>query len=300
MTEKGYRIIAALQDNEKMKKFIHRLVQKEARYVKDVAELNGMVPFYSGVEGVQSLDALKHELRSADWVADGEGRNAPLSETGYKSVASRKSKPHMLAFARRILDARGLKCADEGALTGLMAYFDGEIAVQSFDALSKELVSAPWASPRAAAAEAEAAPQLLQLGAALDAPSGNIEDSVPTTEKGYQTVAALKDNQKMKTFIHRVVEKEARYIKDPAELSGLVPFYSGVEGVKTLNALKQELRSAAWVADGEGRNAPLSEIGYQRVAVRKSKPHMLAFARRILDARGLKCADEGALIGLMT
>merc|ERR550514_1470186 len=105
-----------------------------------------MVPFYSGVESVQTLDALKHELRSAPWVADGEGRNAPLNEKGYQKVASLKSKPHMVAFARRILDAAAKKPDDEGALIGLIPYFDGEIAVQSFDVLSTELLSAPWAS----------------------------------------------------------------------------------------------------------------------------------------------------------
>merc|ERR1719326_1300230 len=149
-TEKGYQMVATLKDNEKMKTFIHRVLQAEARYVKDVAELNGMVPFYSGVQSVQNLDALKHELRSAAWVADGEGRNAPLNEIGYQKVASLKSRAHMIAFARRILDSADKKCADEGALIGLIPYFDGEISVQTFEALGKELVSAPWASPRTA------------------------------------------------------------------------------------------------------------------------------------------------------
>merc|ERR1719199_413085 len=149
-TEKGYQMVASLKDDEKMKKFIHRLVQAEARYIKDVAQLNGMVPFYSGVQAVQNLDALKHELRSAAWVADGEGRNAPLNEIGYQKVAALKSKPHMVAFARRILDAADRTCADEGGLSGIIPYFDGETAVQSFDALRNELVSATWASPRIA------------------------------------------------------------------------------------------------------------------------------------------------------
>merc|ERR1719326_2716068 len=141
-TEKGYQMVATLKDDEKMKTFIHRVVQSEARYIKGVAELNGMVPFYSGVQSVQNLDVLKHELRSAAWVADGEGRNAPLNEIGYQKVASLKSKSHMVAFARRILDSAGKKCTDEGGLIGLIPYFDGEIAVQSFDALRNELLSA--------------------------------------------------------------------------------------------------------------------------------------------------------------
>jgi len=58
---------------------------------------------------------------------------------------------------------------------------------------------------------------------------GSIGSTVPLTEKGYQTVASLKDDKEMKAFIHRVLEKEARYAKEPAELSGLVPFYSGTQ-----------------------------------------------------------------------
>merc|ERR1719199_1077165 len=131
-TEKGYQMVATLKDDEKMKTFIHRVVQAEARYVKDVAALNGLVPFYSGVQSVQNLDALKHELRSAAWVADGEGRNAPLNEIGYQKVASLKSKPHMMAFARRILDAADRTCADEGGLSGMIPYFNGETSVQNF------------------------------------------------------------------------------------------------------------------------------------------------------------------------
>merc|ERR1719222_965424 len=66
--------------------------------------------------------------------------------------------------------------------------------------------------------------------------------SVPLSEKGYQTIAALNNDQEMKEFIHRVLEKEARYATEPAELNGLVPFYSGTHSVQSLDALKREIR----------------------------------------------------------
>jgi len=126
-----------------------------------------------------------------------------------------------------------------------------------------------------------------------------VGSSVPTTEKGYQLVAELKDDNEMKAFVYRLVEKEARFVKDAAELSGMLPFYSGTQGVQSFESLKKELRDVPWVVDGEGRNAALNEEGYQKVGKHKSRPHMMAFARRILDANFKKCSDEGALIGLV-
>jgi hypothetical protein len=71
-----------------------------------------------------------------------------LNEEGYQKVAKRRSKAHMMAFARRILDAEDRKCNSEGDLSGMMSYFDGEISVQTFEQLRRELLSASWAQPR--------------------------------------------------------------------------------------------------------------------------------------------------------
>jgi len=148
LSEKGYQLVAALKSDEEMKHFVHRLLEKEGRYVKEVAELNGLVPFYSGTQNVQNVENLKKELRSALWVAEGEGRTAPLNEVGYQKVAKLKSKSHMMAYSRRLLDGFLRKCSDEGALKGVVPYFNGEISVQSFEQLKKELLSAPWAVAR--------------------------------------------------------------------------------------------------------------------------------------------------------
>merc|ERR1719162_1055173 len=148
LTEKGYQLVADVKNDNEMKDFVFRVLEKEARYARDAAELSGLVPFYSGTQNVQSLESLKTELRDAPWVADGEGRSAALNEEGYQKVAKRKSKPHMMAYARRILDDSFKKSSDEGALIGLMPYFDGEISVQSFGQLRSELLSAPWAVSR--------------------------------------------------------------------------------------------------------------------------------------------------------
>jgi len=144
LSEKGYQQIAAQRSDDEMKAFVHRVLAKEARYVKDVAELSGFVGFYSGTQGVQDLESLKRELRASPWVAEGEGRTAPLTDFGYQKVAKLKSNAHMMAFARRILNLNNKVCSDEGALIGLVPYYSGQVTVQSFDLLTRELLSAPW------------------------------------------------------------------------------------------------------------------------------------------------------------
>lgn len=144
VSENGYQQVAAQKSDEEMKAFIHRVLAAEARYVSDVAELNGLVPFYSGTQNSQNLESLKEELRKAPWVAEGEGRTAPLNDFGYQKVASLKSNAHMMAFARRILNFHNKKCSDEGAFSGIVPYFSGAVSVQNFGQLSQELLSAPW------------------------------------------------------------------------------------------------------------------------------------------------------------
>merc|ERR1719183_3102853 len=273
LTETGYQLVANLKSDDEMKAFTHRVLEAEGRYAADKAELNGLVKYYSGTQGVQSLGALKQELRHARWVNQGEGRTAALSEAGYQQVAGRNSRAGMTAFVRRILQAEHKVVVDEGALAGLVSYHSGEVSVQSFDKLKQDLLSANWVR--------------------------DADGKATLTEAGYQLVASHKSDDEMKAFVHRVVESEARYVANATELSGLVPYYSGTLGVQSLEALKIELRQAWWVHPGEGRTAALSEVGYKQVAGRNSRAHMTAFARRIVKEEHKVVVDEGALAGLV-
>jgi len=144
LTESGYQLVALRKSDDEMMAFAHRVAESEARHVGNTTELNRLVPYYSGTKGVQSLEALKQELRQAWWVHPGEGRTAALSEVGYQNVSRRSSRAHMTAFARRILKEENKKVVDEGALAGLVPYHSGEISVQSFDKLKQDLLSADW------------------------------------------------------------------------------------------------------------------------------------------------------------
>jgi len=307
LTEEGYQQVADMKNNKEMKKFAHRILNSEARYVTNAAELTGAIHFYSGRMDVQDLATLKAELRKAWWTKAGEGRTAPLTEQGYQSVAKMKSKANMRAFMRRILNAEKKTVSDEEAFFAVAPSYDGEVSTQSFEQLKTELLSAPWAVARSdeqvAPAEEENVQEavvnevLLQAGAqkAGDAGLGN---TAPLTEEGYQQVADMKNNKEMKKFAHRILNSEARYVTNAAELTGAIHFYSGRKSSQDLATLKAELRSAWWTKAGEGRTAPLTEQGYQAVAKMKSRANMRAFMRRILIANSKTVSDEGAFFAL--
>merc|ERR1711957_724859 len=218
-----------------------------------------------------------------------------------------KSKANMRAFMRRILNAERKTVSDEEAFLAVAPYYDGEVSTQSFEQLKTELLSAPWAAARtdeqAAPAEEENVEEdvvsevLLQAGAqkAGDAGLGN---TAPLTEEGYQQVAELKNNKELKKFAHRILNSEARYATNAAELTGAIHFYSGRMDVQDLATLKAELRKAWWTKAGEGRTAPLTEQGYQAMAKMKSEANMRAFVRRILNAEKKTVSDEEAFFAV--
>merc|ERR1740117_1780689 len=157
LTEEGYQQVADMKNNKEMKKFAHRILSSEARYVGNAGELTGAIHFYSGRKSSQDLATLKAELRSAWWTKAGEGRTAPLTEQGYQAVAKMKSRANMRAFMRRILIANSKTVSDEGAFFALAHHYDGEVSVQTFGQLQNEVLSAPWALPRRQEENAEVA-----------------------------------------------------------------------------------------------------------------------------------------------
>merc|ERR1719238_2674289 len=140
LTEEGYQQVAAMKSNKEMKAFAYRVLKTEARYVTDAGELTGTIHYYSGRMDVQDLATLKAELRQAWWTKAGEGRKAPLNEIGYQSVAKMKNAANMRAFMRRVLKASGRVVSDEAAFSAVAPYYDGEVSVQNFEQLQRELL----------------------------------------------------------------------------------------------------------------------------------------------------------------
>jgi len=69
------------------------------------------------------------------------GTRVGLSEKGYLDVARLRSNDEMKTFVKRFISELSLKVTDPGGLTGLVPYYSGRKAVQSFASLRIELLS---------------------------------------------------------------------------------------------------------------------------------------------------------------
>lgn len=131
-----------------MKDFIARLLSTQARHVKDQSGLEAIAPYYSGSQSLQSLSALKNELRDpkhSAWIADETGMSADLSEDGYKRVAELRSDVQMKAFIRRAIVNAHLHVKAEAGLSGFVPYYSARfLAPQTYEHLLQELQDASW------------------------------------------------------------------------------------------------------------------------------------------------------------
>jgi len=153
LNEDGYKSVAAVKDDDEMKKFIMRVIKKFDCEVVEDSGLMGMVPWFSGTTAVQSMDlleeALLFELLSLGnhWMhyknsAGLTGETAALDLNGYVVVACLKQEEEMKTFARRLCKQMGVKITDDSGFQGMIKFFSGDVAFQSLDKLKSEIQSA--------------------------------------------------------------------------------------------------------------------------------------------------------------
>jgi len=109
LTEAGYQEVAATKNSLQMKAFARRVVDADGQRIANEGALSALVPFHSGVEGVQSLAKLREDLRTmavavrvADW-QNATGDTVPLTEEGYQRVVKMKSNAEMERFMQRVI-----------------------------------------------------------------------------------------------------------------------------------------------------------------------------------------------------
>lgn len=147
LDEQGYKEVAETKDPQQMEFFVRRIASQMGLRVREQGGLQGIIPFYDGENSVQTFEALHAELeRVSDengWVtSEASGVSAPLTDVGYKHVASMLNTKEMSEFVRRVALDLGLAIQDEGGLLGVAEWHSGEKAVQSFKDLRAELVDA--------------------------------------------------------------------------------------------------------------------------------------------------------------
>jgi len=140
----------------------------------------------------QKQDSVQANVEKQDESGPGEeiASSAPLTERGYKKVVALKSHSAMEAFIRRVVSNTGCRVADEGALQGVIPFYSGENAVQTYAALEAEVYRActgvgTWLSSLYPIAGQDKSGDALLLG-----PS-KLGSTAPISEQGFQEVVLL-------------------------------------------------------------------------------------------------------------
>jgi hypothetical protein len=200
-----------MKSNAHMRAFMRRILNAANKRTTDEGAFDAMAPYYDGEISVQSFERLQSELMEARWIEDkeaafpdtdeslpekvvdeillqgaeevpdtGVGSTARLNQEGYEQVAALVSNKEMKKFAHRIMKAEARYASNLGDLTRAMHWYSGRRDVQDYESLKTELRRAWWTK----AGEGRKA---------------------PLNEKGYQAVAAMKNNAHMRAFMRRIL-----------------------------------------------------------------------------------------------
>lgn len=178
---------------------------------------------------------------------------AALDEAGYKKVAALNSHSAMEAYIRRVVSNTGCRVADESKLEGVVAYYDGESATQSYSNLEAEIYKActgtgTWLTSKYS--------KEIMLGPDGMPPGSSLGSTAPITEQGFQEVVLLKDDLQILKYARRVVSMLHGWVVDESGLHGLLPFFTGEKSVQTLGALILEIETAMTRPDSWVMKAP--------------------------------------------
>merc|ERR1719440_2551899 len=87
-----------------------------------------------------SSDFSDEEFKPVARPSLGPGLTETLNEQGYKTVAKLNNAGEMNAFIHRLINHLGLEVKDRNAILGVVPWYDGTNATQSYEALTYELL----------------------------------------------------------------------------------------------------------------------------------------------------------------
>eukprot|EP00928_Gymnodinium_smaydae_P012775 TRINITY_DN14658_c0_g1_i1.p1 TRINITY_DN14658_c0_g1~~TRINITY_DN14658_c0_g1_i1.p1 ORF type:complete len:943 (+),score=270.59 TRINITY_DN14658_c0_g1_i1:67-2895(+) len=271
LDEAGYQSVVSQKSNELMGKFIRRSLGEYGGRILNEAAIEGIVPFYSGVVSTQSFAALVRELSDfpfVDWsgvkhdfeatlrraredtamqrkeqlrtlasAGQAPGAICDLNDAGYSEVSALRDSKQMEIFARRVIAVHGGKLENDGDLRGMVPFYSGEAATQSFPVLVEELGRVPWVSGFRKDGDQEA------LGA-----------TAGLSAEGYNVVARMTSEHALELYFRRVIAAYGANIEDEGALKRAVPYYRNSKS-STYNDFLTELSLGTWVS-GFPRSSP--------------------------------------------
>jgi len=238
----------------------------------------------------QDLEVSADELQSvAGLSGEALGRAASLSENGYRAVAEAHSRAAMQAFVTRILEQEGLEMTRPRHLEGVLKYYDGECATQSYENLINELRDGvtdhmcheAWIARKDGAALLQEETQVSEVWDSVVAMEGA---QAPLNEEGYQGVAAKHDNKEMSIFIERLMRRDGLRVNNTDGLAGFVPYFSGECATQSFEALLDDIHCL-------GPAAVTANVTYQLSA--EDAPSADQLRKSIAAAAGI---DESVIV----
>lgn len=151
LNQDGYVAVLQLKNTHELEAFMRRTADDLHLTVVDQRGFKDFI-FQLGAEGSPpSFGDLKgiilNLLGMPDaWVVDpnepsptSRGRDAPLSEDGYKFTVDLRSNHEMVSFIDRVVNDMGMVVTNHGGVEGLAPYFSGDKQVGSFRGLRSEI-----------------------------------------------------------------------------------------------------------------------------------------------------------------
>jgi len=229
------------------------------------------------LQKAQSREVVESHTNSDMETAKIKASSVPLNDEGYKMIAKLKNDHEMFEFIARVATELGFEISEDYKLNGVVPYYSGKKATQSFAALTTEMGktskgSKGWA--RTAGAKRKYAysssGQILlqsnqQVAASHSKVTANRVNSsselpmkaaeVSLDEDGYTTIAKLNSEREMLYFVKRVAEENGYKISDIGSLHGVVPYYSGKKATQSFIALQDELARTSEQPQGWARKS---------------------------------------------
>lgn len=198
----------------------------------------------------------------AEFNTDEAAASAALSEDGFQAVAALGHRELMRAYVRRVAKEEGLRITNEGALSGVLPYYTGECAKQSYSAIVRELHrGTEKAKCKDAWVEEVKHSSLLQTG------------SHPHAASKIGT-----ENVQPHTTWHWAEDLE--------------------DSLGVLQTQLLSLKSAVAENEHIGKKVPLDQAGYEQVAAEGNTTEMALFAHRVAKHEGFEITNEKPLASL--
>lgn len=293
----GFKEVQRTRNHDAMESFIRRVVRESLGCrVADEDKLEAYGLYYS-VEKSANFRTLEGELykacttKSIPWLTPMFGgdtaasatatnpNNFQYNEEGYQSVAAQRDHFLMNQYVRGVVSLLGGAVVDDAGLEGMISYYSGEKATQTFQNLVNELrviMSSPdgWVVNMAQTSMSQSGNGAMAGGGNsktngfrrgpaqaarnrtdhfLDCPTNETADAhnktawaLPLNETGYQALVNLKEHHDcaMMHYIRRLINKIGCKVIDESGLRGMIPFYSGGKNKQSFNDLMNELRGS--------------------------------------------------------